>query len=52
VIYTPNFEENGSNLEVVINRQNFFRAKGVEDRGREREREIRINLETKPHVGR
>ena len=50
VIHSPNFEENGSNFEVVINRQTFFRAKRVEQR--ERDRKIRINLEMMPYVGR
>jgi len=48
VIHRPNFKENGSNFEVVINRQIFFRAKRVE---RGRERETSINLEMIPHVG-
>jgi len=50
VIHSPNFEENGSNFEVVINRQTFFRAKRVEEI--EGEREIRVNLEMMPHIGR
>jgi len=48
VIYRPNFE--GSNFEVVINRQTFSRAKWLEER--EGEREIRINLKMMLHVGR
>jgi len=50
VIHRANFEENGSNFEVVLNRRTFFRAKRVGKR--EKEREIRINLKMMPHVGR
>jgi len=50
VIHRPNFEENGSNFEVVINSQIFFKAKRVEER--EGGREIRINLKMMSHIGR
>jgi len=40
MIHRPNFEENGRNFEVVMNRQTFFRAQRVErERGRERNKD-------------
>ena len=42
MMHRPNFGENGRNFEVAMNRQTFFRAKRVEERGGVRE--IRINL--------
>jgi len=38
VIHRPNFEENGSNFEFVINRQTFVRAKQVKEIEEEREK--------------
>jgi len=49
MIYRPNFGENGSNFEVVMNRKTFFRAKQVEER--EGEGEIRINLKMMHYLG-
>jgi len=39
MIHRSNFEENGRNFEVVMNRQTFFRGKIVEDREGEGRRE-------------
>jgi len=39
MIHRPNFGENGQNFEVVMNRQNFFRAKRVYEREGDKRRE-------------
>jgi len=38
-IHRPNFGENGRNFEVVMNRQTFLRAKRVEERKGERNKD-------------
>ena len=49
MIHRPNFQENGRNFKVVMNRQTFFEAKRVDEReGKRGEREIRINLKMMP----
>jgi len=43
MIHRPNFQENGRNFKVVMNRQTFFKAKIAgereEKRGRERNKD-------------